>query len=142
MHACVTRFNLYCPLLILGDVHRSFVSSLVVKVLAVDTFSKAKYTYGAVLLDFTSVSTFLDVRKDLPLELMEAMSHQTLAPHVSVCVCVCVRACVRVCMRACVRACVCVDSKRKIASTVHINYILPGRRIVVQSNPSTLCREK
>jgi hypothetical protein len=62
-------------------IHDSFVSSLVNKVVSLDPLSKVRYTYATVLLEHTGVSSFLGVRTNLPLELMEAMSHQVLAPH-------------------------------------------------------------
>ena len=57
--------------------------SLAERVLCVDPFLKPKYTYSGILADHVSVGTMLQVCPSLPLEIMDAMNYQSLAPHVS-----------------------------------------------------------
>ena len=66
-----------------GDGHSTFVRSLAEQVLSVDLFLKPKYTFSGILADHVSVGTMLQVRPHLPLEIMDVMSYQNLAPHVS-----------------------------------------------------------
>lgn len=74
---------LCCCLYPVGDSHSTFVHSLVDRVLSVDLFLKPKYTYSGILADHVSVVTMLQVCPHLPLEIMDAMGYQSLAPHVS-----------------------------------------------------------
>ena len=66
-----------------GDGHSTFVRSLADRVLSVDLFLKPKYIFSGILADHISMGTMLQVRPHLPLEIMDAMSYQNLAPHVS-----------------------------------------------------------
>ena len=75
---CSAAFALY-----IGDSHSTFVHSLAERVLSVDPFLKPKYIYSGILADHVSVVTMLQVRPHLPLEIMDAMGYQSLAPHVS-----------------------------------------------------------
>ena len=77
------RSPLLLHLLYIGDSHSTFVHSLAERVLSVDPFLKPKYTYSGILADHVSVMTMLLVRPHLPLEIMDAMGYQSLAPHVS-----------------------------------------------------------
>ena len=74
---------LCCYICSTGDSHSTFVHSLAERVLSVDPFLKPKYTYSGILADHVSVMTMLLVRPHLPLEIMDAMGYQSLAPHVS-----------------------------------------------------------
>ena len=75
---CSAAFALY-----VGDSHSTFVHLLAERVLSVDPFLKPKYIYSGILADHVSVVTMLQVRPHLPLEIMDAMGYQSLAPHVS-----------------------------------------------------------
>ena len=74
---------LCCIALYVGDSHSTFVHSLAERVLSVDPFLKPKYIYSGILADHVSVVIMLQVRPHLPLEIMDAMGYQSLAPHVS-----------------------------------------------------------
>lgn len=52
--------------------------------LSVDPFLKPKYTYSGIIADHISVGTMLQACPQLPMESMDAMNYQSLAPHVSV----------------------------------------------------------
>lgn len=65
-----------------GAVQSTFAHSLAVQVLSVDPFLKPKYTYSGILADHISVGTMLQICPQLPMESMDAMGYQSLAPHV------------------------------------------------------------